>query len=366
MTLDIISEAIQSGARLAKACATLGLSCRTVQRWQKDKSEDARCGPKTSPPNKLSDAEVKEVLTIANSPEFRDLSPKQIVPALADGGKYVASESTFYRILKAEDLQHHRGRALAPVRRTPPAPCVATGPNQVWSWDITYMKSSLRGSFFYLYLIVDVWSRKVVGFEIHDVECNELASKLITKTCKEMGVKRSKLTLHSDNGGPMKGSTMLATLEMLGIVPSFSRPSVSNDNPYSESLFRTLKYRPEYPSKPFEDIDAARVWVTGFVAWYNTEHLHSGIRFVTPDDRHFGREADILDKRKKVYERARKRNPKRWTGKIRNWDAIETVYLNPEKVDVEIETTSEQQNSIQEIAPSHEGAINEQPLKVAA
>jgi len=249
---------------------------------------------------------------------------------LADKGEFLASESTLYRILHAHDQQQHREKSSAPTKRAKPKAHVATGPNQVWSWDITYLKSPVKGMFFYLYMIVDVWSRKIVGWQVHIEENMELSSLLISEVCREMNVDPEGIVLHSDNGGPMKGATMLATLQKLGIVDSFSRPSVSNDNPYSESLFRTLKYRPEYPRKPFESIDAARQWVRGFVAWYNTTHLHSGIKFVTPDDRHFGRESEILRKRKAVYEEAKRKNPARWSGKTRNWDPVKTVYLNPE------------------------------------
>ncbi len=145
------------------------------------------------------------------------------------------------------------------------------------------------------------------------------------------GVDPDGLVLHSDNGGPMKGSTMLATLQRLGVVPSFSRPGVSNDNPFSESLFRTMKYRPGYPSQPFTSEQEAQRWVDGFVYWYNTEHLHSEIRFVTPDDRHYGREIEILNRRERVYTQAQQRNPNRWTGSIRNWKPVAIVRLNPEK-----------------------------------
>ena len=235
-----------------------------------------------------------------------------------------------YRILREEELLHHRERTKAPIRR-PPKEHVATGPNQVWSWDITYLRSPLRGVFFYLYLVVDVWSRKIMAWEVHEAESAELASELIAGPCAALGIDPTGLVLHSDNGGPMKGSTMVATLERLGILPSFSRPSVSDDNPYSEALFRTLKYRPEYPERPFCDLAAARAWVEAFVRWYNTEHLHSGIRFVTPEDRHSGREAAILDGRRELYERARAARPERWSHGTRCWTPVERVYLNPER-----------------------------------
>jgi len=176
-----------------------------------------------------------------------------------------------------------------------------------------------------------------VGWQVHGEELSLFAADLMTDICQREGIERNQITLHSDNGSPMKGATMLATLQELGVVPSFSRPSVSNDNPYSESVFRTLKYRPEYPEKPFVDISAARGWVSSFVHWYNHEHRHSGIKFVTPEQRHTGEDIQILSKRKQVYEKARSQNPGRWTGKTRNWDRIDKVYLNPEKGKSEVD-----------------------------
>ncbi len=331
MILELIDEAVRCGARLEPACKILGLSVRTIQRWQgRGGGEDGRHGPKREPPNKLSAAERQEVFQIVNSPKYCDLSPNQIVPRLADEGLYVASESTMYRLLREEALLAPRGRSR-PTISWRPQEHVATGPCQVFSWDITYLPSAVRGSFYYLYLILDVWSRKILGAEVYREESMELAAELFERTCEEHEVDPEGVVLHADNGGPMKGSTMLATLKSLGVVASFSRPRVSDDNPYSEALFRTLKYRPEYPSGPFASLEAARQWVAGFVVWYNTEHRHSAIRFVTPEDRHSGREEEILKHRQRVYERARRRNPRRWSGSTRNWQPIATVYLNPEK-----------------------------------
>ncbi len=329
MTLSLIDEAVKAGARRKSACELLGLDVRTVERWAAGRVEDGRGSPKAAPANKLPAEERKAILGTLTSPRFRDTSPNQVVPLLADDGVYLASESTMYRILRDEELLHHRSRAKAPVRR-PPASHKATGPNQVWSWDITYLKSPVRGVFFYLYMIVDVWSRKVVGWQVHEVEAAELAAALFKNTCDLTALNPRGVVLHADNGGPMKGSSMVATLERLGVLASYSRPSVSDDNPYSEALFRTLKYRPEYPTKPFVDVAAARAWVSGFVVWYNTEHLHSGIRFVAPEDRHAGRDVDILAQRRRVYEKARLKNPERWSTTTRNWSPVGDVYLNPE------------------------------------
>ena len=330
--MTIIDEAVKAGARLKKAAAMLDLSARTIIRWRgQNGGQDQRKGPASDPANKLSEKERQQILDLSNSVQFRNLSPKQIVPKLADQGGYLASESSFYRILKEHKmLTHHQASNPAASRR--PKEHMATGPCQVWSWDITYLKTPVRGLFFYLYMIVDVWSRKIIAAQVFAEESMDHSARLMTKACWIHGVQPDELVLHSDNGGPMKGATMLATLHKLGVTPSFSRPSVSNDNPYSESLFRTMKYRPEYPSKPFENIEQAQSWVDEFVFWYNTEHLHSAIRFVTPDDRHFGREEAILACRRKVYESARHRHPNRWSQNTRNWSPVRLVRLNPEKM----------------------------------
>ena len=332
VTLELIAEAEAAGARTEVACEALGLSVRTVERWRGGASEDLREGPVTEPANKLTSEERREIMKTINLPRFRDLSPNQIVPLLADDGRYLASESTVYRLLRAAGQLHHRERSRPPVHH-PPAEHVANGPNQVWSWDITYLRSPVQGAFFYLYLVVDVWSRRIMAWEVHAAESADLAAELVGRTCRALGIDSSGLVLHSDNGGPMKGATMTATLERLGILPSFSRPRVSDDNPFSEALFRTLKYCPEYPSRPFGDLTSARSWVEAFVAWYNAVHLHSGIRFVTPDDRHFGREPALLARRNEVYERAQAVHPERWGRDTRCWQPIARVYLNPERRD---------------------------------
>lgn len=330
MIRQFIEEATLSGARLEAALEAIGLSIRTFQRWNLQvEGADRRHGPDSEPSNKLAPAERQNVIKIANSSAFRDISPKQIVPQLADQGIYVASESSFYRVLRAEGQIAHR-ESSRPATKRKPKEHLATGPCQVWSWDITYLKSPILGQFFYLYMIMDVWSRKIVASTVFLKESNDYSAKLFLQACRSLGINPEGLVLHSDNGGPMKGATMLATLQRLGVVPSFSRPQVSNDNPYSESLFRTMKYRPDYPSHPFANLAASQAWVDGFAAWYNTEHLHSCIRFVTPDDRHFGREKIILANRRALYENERLKNPHRWSQNTRNWNPVKAVYLNPE------------------------------------
>ncbi len=321
-----------AGARKEKACKLIGISVRTIQRWNKGAEimEDQRKYRKQKPANKLSSKERSRVLEVCNLPEYESLPPSQIVPSLADKGIYIASESSFYRMLKENGQLKHRGKAK-PRTVVRPEPYIATGPNQVWTWDITYLPTTVRGHFYYLYMIMDIYSRKIVGWEVYEKQSDELASIVARKAYLSEGIAGKDLVLHSDNGSPMKGATMLATLQNLGVATSFSRPSVSNDNPYSEALFRTLKYKPGYPVKPFESLEASRDWVLKFVRWYNEEHKHSNLKFVSPAIRHCGKDNDILKYRKEVYEEARKKNPIRWAGKMRNWNAPKEVYLNPKR-----------------------------------
>jgi putative transposase len=331
--LGAIAEAEASGARLAAACKLVGVAVRTVERWRaRPDGDDQRRGPQHRPPNALSVAEEAKVVAVMTSPRYSGLSPKQVVPRLADEGQYLASESTMYRLQRRLGLR--RGRRAMTRTHVTRATTVheAVAPNQVWSWDITWLPTTLRGRYFYLYLILDVWSRRIVGWEVHEREGADEAAALIRRTCDRAGIDPKGLVLHSDNGKPMRGSTMVSTLQWLGIVPSFSRPHVSDDNSYSESLFRTLKHAPAYPRLPFADQAAAIAWVGRFVAWYNAEHRHSGIRYVTPDERHFGVETTVLARRHALYQRARRRKQERWSRGTRNWQPVGVVLLNPEPV----------------------------------
>ena len=331
---SLIDEAIDAGARQAPACRELGLTTRTYRRWKRDGTvvADGRPGAsRPTPRNKLTDDERARVLETCHRPEFASLPPGQIVPLLADGGEYLASESTFYRVLREHDEQHHRGRARAPRSSRPPASHRADGPCQLWSWDITYLPGPVKGTFYYLYLVIDLYSRKIVGWDVHDTESGEQAATLIERTVWREGCAHKPLVLHSDNGSPMKAATFRVTLERLGITPSYSRPRVSNDNPYSEAAFRTVKYRPDFPANGFADLDAARTHVHGFVDWYNQQHRHSSIRHVTPAQRHGGDDQAILARRERVYAEARNRHPERWSGSTRDWTPDDGVWLNPER-----------------------------------
>lgn len=329
--VELISEARANGCRLKPACYELNISVRTYERWTKEggvKKDQRPLVERPTPKNKLTKEERDEIIKTVNSPEYADLAPSQIVPKLADEGKYIASESTIYKVLKEEKMNTHRGRTSVPVKREPPTH-VATAPNQVWTWDITWLNAVIKGQYYKLYLIVDMFSRLIVGYEVWEEEKAEHAEYLIRKTTLSQGIAGRPLVLHSDNGSPMKAATFQATLEKLGVQSSFSRPRVSNDNPYSEALFKTMKYRPEYPFKGFTSLEEARKWVEEFVKWYNHDHLHSGINFITPYQRHYGLDKKIMEKRKETYEKAKARHPERWSKNIRNWTLPEYVSLNP-------------------------------------
>lgn len=200
----------------------------------------------------------------------------------------------------------------------------------MWTWDITWLPGPVKGLFFYLYLILDVYSRKIVGWEVYPRERSDHAAELVWRAVMAEGCVNKPLVLHADNGSPQKGSTLLAMLDSLGVQTSYSRPRVSNDNAYSEAAFRTCKYRPDYPGQGFKSLEETRQWVHRFVHWYNHEHRHSGIRFVTPHERHQGTDHQVLAQRLAVYQAARAKHPERWSRNIRCWEPVAEVWLNPE------------------------------------
>lgn len=325
----LINEAVGRGARRGAACAEVGISRRTLERWVE--TGEVAPGRQTGalrplPPNKLTGAEREEVLRVVNEPRFASLPPTQIVPILADEGTYLASESTVYRLLREADQRAHRGRARAPCARAVPRHC-CRGPNQLYAWDITYLPGPVAGMFFFLYLVLDVYSRKIVAHEVHEQESAEHAAALIEQAVWREGVPRGVLVVHQDNGSPMKGSTYVAKLAELGIRPSYSRPGVSDDNAYAESLFRTCKYRPEFPGA-FASLDETRQWVLRFARWYNHEHKHRNLKFVSPAERHRGADSAIFARRTALYEQARAKYPNRWSRGIRNWSLPGEVWLN--------------------------------------
>jgi putative transposase len=328
--MTLIEQAVQAGARQTLACRELELSARTLQRWQHQAADGRPDAQRPAPPNKLSEEERRAVLDAANRADFASLTPHQMVPKLADEGTYLASESTFYRLLKAAGQGARRGRSQSP-RKHVLTTHRADGPNQVWCWDITWMPTTVRGRYFYWYMMKDIYSRKLVVNEVHESENAEQAATLLRRGCLKGQTAGRPLVLHSDNGTAMKGATMLASMHQLGVKPSFSRPRVSNDNAYAEALFKTAKYCAFWPERPFDTLEEARAWVHRFVHWYNEEHCHSGLKYVTPGQRHRGQADSLLAHRKAVYEAARASQPERWPGSIRDWNLDNVVYLNPER-----------------------------------
>ena len=328
--VELIEEAVAAGARQSSACQELGLQERTLQRWRR-KPEDGRPGAsRPTPSNKLSQVERDTVLQAANRSGYASLTPHQIVPKLADEGIYLASESTFYRVMKAAGQSHRRGRTRAPCAR-PLTTHRADGPNQVWCWDITWMPSTVKGRFFYWYMVKDIYSRKLVVNEVHETESATHAGVLLERAYLREGIVGRSVVLHSDNGSAMKGATLLMAMRELGVVPSYSRPRVSNDNAYAEALFRTAKYCALWPKRPFDTLAEARSWVMRFVAWYNEGHRHSALKYVTPSQRHQGHDGVLLQQRERLYKEAKRRCPQRWSGDTRNWQLPNHVYLNRER-----------------------------------
>ncbi|MHA0273256.1 IS3 family transposase [Enterobacter ludwigii] len=318
-----INEAVAAGARRVVACREVDLSLRTWQRWQTQPEDRRADAVRPMPANRLSVEEEQQIRTLCHQPEYAGLPPSQIVPRLADKGIYLASESSFYRVLRRHGEVHQRGRQMKATRVKAPTTYTATGPCQVWTWDITWLPSVVRGRWYYLYLVEDVFSRKITGAEVHETESGEQAAVLMPRTVLRERCYRQPLVLHADNGAAMKSQTLQMKLTELNISPSHSRPRVSNDNAYVESLFRTLKYVPRWPSSGFNTQEEARVWVNKFTRWHNEEHRHSGIGYVTPLERHTGED--------KAYQAAKAANPGRWSRQTRNWQRQESVTLNPER-----------------------------------
>ncbi|MGR5132650.1 IS3 family transposase [Vibrio alfacsensis] len=332
--VTLIHDAKQSGCRLEYACHEVQIELRTYRRWYQQGEIQADKRPtcvRPEPANKLSQQERDAIIEMYNRPEYASLPPTQIVPTLLDKGEYIGSESSYYRVLKAKGQFHTRGRQRSRQKRSKPTSYTATGPNQVYTWAITYLPSMVKGQHYYLYVIEDIYSRKVVGYDVYERECGELASVLLQRTLMREQCFNKPLVLHSDNGASMKSLTFKAKMEELGITSSYSRPRVSDDNPYVESLFRTVKYMPNWPTKGFECVEDSRSWVEAFVRWYNTEHKHSQLNYVTPSERHNGQDNEILRRRAGVLSIARERHPARWSGKIRNCEPVGEVHLNPER-----------------------------------
>lgn len=252
---------------------------------------------------------------------------------LADEGVYLGSESSMARVLREHGQNARRGRAKSPKATRPPTTHFATAPGEVWCWDMTYLPANVMGRWLHLYLISDLYSRKIVGAEVHDSDDADHAVHLVRRTAlaESIATGHTRPVLRGDNGCTLKATTVLAMLQWLGVKPSYSRPRVSDDNAYAESLFRTAKYRPEFRTKGFANLDDARAWAAEFVRWYNVDHRHSDIRYVSAQQRHAGEDQAIVAARHALYAKAKLRNPARWSGNTRDWSQIGAVTLNPER-----------------------------------
>jgi putative transposase len=311
MIVKIITERYgQQGSTLNKyeMCDALEMSRATYYRMTRIELHPAEKKKQFSP-RKLTVDEEEKVLLVLNSPRFCDMAPGEIYATLLDESIYLCSQRTMYRILES-NKQNIQRRQKQPGSYARPE-LLATGPNQLWSWDITKLKGPKKWTYYYLYKIMDVYSRVVVGWMVAYRESAELAGTLINETCRRQAIKTDQLTLHADRGSSMKSVTVAQLLADLGVTKTHSRPHVSNDNPYSESLFKTLKYRPDFP-ECFGCIEDSRSFCRDFFNWYNKEHKHSGIAWLTPDDLHYGRADEIVLKRQMVMDDVYKKNPERF------------------------------------------------------
>ena len=324
--MELIDESVRNGARQRKVCEAMEISTATYRRWQAGKISDKRKGAEKDVPRKLTDSERKEIIEISCDKKHRDMNPYEIHANLLDKGIYVASISSFYRVLKESGLLKHRGNTRPAYKQQRPPEREATGPNQVWCWDITWLKTDIKGIFLFAYVIIDIWDRSIVKWSVHDREDDALARELFEQAIRDN--EAPDVFVHSDNGNPMKGATLKAFFEFIGISNSYSRPRVSNDNPFIESFFKTLKYSISYP-KAFTNIESARTWFADFVDTYNCRHSHSGLNFMTPHQIRTGQYTVIAKNRNTVMQTAFRKNPHRWSCPVKQLPEEHIVVLNP-------------------------------------
>jgi putative transposase len=349
-----MSALIEVGISQREACRSTGTSRANWNRWQKMAGS-----PVASPfrivrsgvqPHALAAQERTAVVAVCTSERFCNSAPRAIVATLLDEGQYLASASTFYRILSASNLVHERRAIAAHPARVKPE-LVTTAPNELWSWDVTKLPGPAKWTWLSLYLVLDVFSRYIVGWEVAAAESTAIAKVLFRDAIREQGIAPGQLHIHADGGAMMKAKSLALLFADLGISKSHSRPHTSNDNPYSEAQFKTLKYRPEFPEF-FASVQAARVFMVDFVRWYNHEHRHSGLAFLTPADVHYGRAHEVLAKRNAAMQRARLQNPRRFhpSGPA-PYALANSVYINRPSLDHLEATIQDATDSISETDP---------------
>jgi len=312
---------------MARACRVLGVARATAYRHRTPKVASPP-RPRRPPPQALSEAERSAVLAELHAERFADASPAQVYATLLDEGTYLASQRTMYRLLTANaEVRERRNQLRHPAYARPEL--LATGPNELWSWDITKLRGPAKWTWFYLYVILDVFSRYVPGWMVATRESAALAERLIAETVEKEGIVPGQLTIHADRGTSMRSKPVALLLADLGVERTHSRPHVSNDNPFSESQFRTLKYRPTFPDR-FGSLEDARAFCREFFPWYNTQHRHSGIGLLTPADVHHGRAAEVTAARAITLARAYETHPERFVRRPPTPPAVPTaVWINP-------------------------------------
>lgn len=328
---------LSSSLGTESACRQLGVPRSNYYRAKRPKPDPGRArqrSPRSA--RALSEQERSEVRDLLNSDRFCDRSPRQVYARLLDEGRYVCHWRTMYRILGEHDQVRERRNQLRHPRYKKPE-LLATSPNALWSWDITKLRGPQKWTYFYLYVILDVYSRYVVGWMIAPAEQATLAKELIETTCRRQGIERDELTIHSDRGPSMRSKTVAQLLADLGVEKSHSRPYVSNDNPYSEAQFKTMKYRPDYPSR-FGSIEDARCWARGFFPWYNGMHYHSGLALMTPEMVHYGEAERVRTRREQVLSAAYGQHPERFVRGLPSVPALpDAVWINAPKPEQEQE-----------------------------
>jgi putative transposase len=323
--MDAVAALSPGSGLIGASCAALGLSRASLHRRNRP-AMTARPRPKSM--RALGDDERQAVLELLRTPRFSDLAPAEIYATLLDEGVYLCSIRTMYRVLTANDEVRERRQQLRhPAYQKPEL--LARGPNQVWSWDITKLMGPAKWSYFYLYVIIDIFSRRIVGWHIADAETAALFKPLFDDAVAKHGIVPGQLTLHADHGAPMKAKTTALMLADLGVTKSHSRPYTSNDNPFSESCFKTLKYQPQFP-KRFGCAEDAKAFCRHFFDWYNRDHHHAGLGLMTPDQVHYGQADEVHAARQKILDLAYTANPERFVKKFPNPPLKPTeVWINP-------------------------------------
>jgi putative transposase len=328
-----MTAAHQLGQKVGRAAACRALNVPRASLYRRLRPSQPAAPPATrpSPPRALAPAEHRRVLEVLHSERFRDRAPAEVYATLLDEGVYLCSVRTMYRLLEQSgEIRERRDQLRHPKYQKPQL--LATGPNQVWSWDITKLLGPAKWTYFYLYVILDIFSRYVVGWMVAEGESAELAKRLIGETCRKQNIAPDQLTIHADRGTSMTSKPVALLLADLGVTKTHSRPHVSDDNPFSESQFKTLKYRPEFPER-FGSIQDARGFSQVFFPWYNTEHHHSGIGLLTPEVLHYGRADDVIAQRQVVLSQAFQRNPERFVrAHPRPPARPDAVWINPPPV----------------------------------